>query len=241
MKIKGVDLAVYAFFFCAGLAVAWAATGRAAPAETVKPAWDETVVPLVGIDHIPFAVRDLEGAAATYRQLGFAIKPGRFHADGIRNQHVKFPDGAGLELITVGAPTDELAKHYFEWAAKTEGPAYVGFRTANLQAVLEKLGKLGVSSASTDGTTELRDPTFNWMFVFEGNNRSPTDRPEHFAHSNTAYATAGIWVAPDDPERVVQLFKAPGAHVRQVQTEGSTRLLLPPGDTHGVWIEFRQM
>ena len=66
------------------------------------------VTATIGIDHIPLAVNDLASATETYRRLGFAIKPGRFHADGIRNNHVKFEDGAGIELITASAPTDAL-------------------------------------------------------------------------------------------------------------------------------------
>jgi hypothetical protein len=51
---------------------------------------------LFGIDHIPLVVKYLDDAAEAYRRLGFAIKPGRPHADGIRNAHAKFPDGAGI-------------------------------------------------------------------------------------------------------------------------------------------------
>ena len=63
----------------------------------------------LGLDHIPVAVRDLERAAATFRRLGFALKPGRPHANGIRNVHVKFPDGSGIELLTAPRPQDELS------------------------------------------------------------------------------------------------------------------------------------
>ncbi len=49
---------------------------------------------IMGLNHIPIAVADLDGAAAQYRQLGFALKPGRPHANGIRNEHAKFPDGS---------------------------------------------------------------------------------------------------------------------------------------------------
>ncbi len=53
-----------------------------------------------GLDHIPIAVNDLARAAERYRALGFSLKPGRPHDNGITNQHVKFPDGSELELIT---------------------------------------------------------------------------------------------------------------------------------------------
>jgi hypothetical protein len=32
---------------------------------------------------------------------------------------------------------------------------------------------------------------------FGGRNRSPTDRPEHFAHANTARSLAAVWLAGD--------------------------------------------
>jgi hypothetical protein len=44
---------------------------------------------------------------------------------------------------------------------------------------------------------------------FGGRNHSPTDRPEHFAHPNTAYSLIAVWLAGDDltPERnLLELF-----------------------------------
>ena len=46
-----------------------------------------------------------------YQRLGFSLKPGRFHAHGLRNNHIKFEDGSGLELISPpGHPTDDLTR-----------------------------------------------------------------------------------------------------------------------------------
>jgi len=67
---------------------------------------------VVGIDHIPVVVADLERAQADFRAMGFAIKPGRPHADGIRNAHVKFRDGTEIELITAPAAVDSLTAEY---------------------------------------------------------------------------------------------------------------------------------
>ena len=48
---------------------------------------------IVGLDHIPIAVENLERAAERYQALGFVLETGTPHENGIRNQHVKFPDG----------------------------------------------------------------------------------------------------------------------------------------------------
>ena len=70
---------------------------------------DEPAV--LGLDHIPIAVAGLEGATERYHALGFTLKPGRFHANGIRNQHVKFAAGTELELITEPQLTHQVGGH----------------------------------------------------------------------------------------------------------------------------------
>src|SRR5206468_6529298 len=81
---------------------------RSAAADKTRAARPRPLV--TGIDHIPIAVRDLDAAAAQYRRLGFTLKPGTPHANGVRNEHAKFADGTELELITAPAATDALAR-----------------------------------------------------------------------------------------------------------------------------------
>jgi catechol 2,3-dioxygenase-like lactoylglutathione lyase family enzyme len=171
--------------------------------------------PIVGIDHIPLAVKDLERAAETYRRLGFAIKPGRLHADGIRNSHVKFEDGAGIELITAPAATDALMARYVQLLSQGEGPAYVSFHAESLLAVQDGLAHLGHAYSVDNGFLEITSAALQWLFIFEGNNRSPTDRPEHFAHPNTANATLAVWIAGGDEQQVLAVFAALGARIGQ--------------------------
>jgi Glyoxalase-like domain len=85
--------------FVGGLLLAIAAARSRLPA-LAEPA----TVALLGIDHIPLAVKDLERATETYRRLGFAIKPGRFHADGIRNNSPRDTRGVWLEFRQPRAP-----------------------------------------------------------------------------------------------------------------------------------------
>ncbi len=180
-------------------------------------AFAATAAPLVGIDHIPFVVKDLEQAAETYRRLGFVIKPGRFHADGIRNNHVKFPDGAGIELITAPAATDDLTRHYTQLISQGEGPAYVSFHASSEKSLVDAAESIGEPYSLEDHLMTFRDGALQWLFLGEGSNRSPSDRPEHFAHPNGANATLAVWIACNDPdrERASRLFRALGATIGQ--------------------------
>jgi hypothetical protein len=142
-----------------------------------------------GLDHVPIAVRDLEAAAKAYRSLGFVLKPGRPHANGIRNLHAKFPDGTELELITATSPRDALTRTYGRHLAGGDGPAFLAFYAP---------------SGAPAGDLPA--------YVFFGaRNRSPTDRPEHFAHPNTAQALISVWLAGDDLSAERRLLTAVGA------------------------------
>lgn len=101
--------------------------------------------PLVmGVEHTPIVVTDLEKAQADFRAMGFAIKPGRFHADGIRNAHVKFPNGTELELITAPAPTDALTSEYYAKEQRGDGPVYFGLWAPNYSALATRIKAMAV-------------------------------------------------------------------------------------------------
>jgi catechol 2,3-dioxygenase-like lactoylglutathione lyase family enzyme len=180
----------------------------------IKPPTEEAE-PLMGIDHIPLVVNDVDAAADSYRRLGFAIKPGRFHPDGIRNQHIKFPDGAGIELITAPAATDDLTTHYRQLLAQGEGPAHVSFHSTSLVALGNALKRRQIGYSLNGGLLVPNDPALQSFFLFEGSNRSSTDRPEYFAHTNTARATIGVWLAGGDQSGMIAFFESLGAPVRQ--------------------------
>src|SRR4030095_13804928 len=80
-----------------------------------------------GLDHIPLAVRDLEQSQADFEALGFVLKPGRPHANGLRNAHAKFPDGTEIELITAVSASDALSSDYVDWLKQGAAPAFRGF------------------------------------------------------------------------------------------------------------------
>jgi hypothetical protein len=170
---------------------------------------------LVGIDHMPFAVRDLEQATSDYRALGFSIKPGRPHTNGIRNNHVKFPDGAGIELITAPEARDDLTSHYAALLKQGEGPAYMAFHARRFSQFVATLDGAGIPhTMGVGGGLQIKEPGLGFLF-FVDDNRAPNDKPEYFAHANGAAAMTGVWLAIDDPAPFVRLFTRLGATARK--------------------------
>ena len=149
---------------------------------------------LIGMDHIPVVVADLEKAQADFRALGFAIKPGRPHADGIQNAHVKFPDGTEIELITAPRAVDGLTSEYRAKLKSGEGPVYFGIYAPDSAALAARLNAIHAATEQ-DGNLigfSLGSPLH--PVFFGQRNKAPSDRPEHFAHTNTAVRLSALWV-----------------------------------------------
>src|SRR5581483_5363543 len=171
-------------------AMLWTGTGQAQP---------QTL--LAGMDHIPVVVRDLEKAEADFQTLGFAIKPGRFHPDGIRNAHVKFPDGTEIELITAPAATDALTSEYRARLETGEGPVYFGLYAPDQTALSARLAAAGFAASQDGGLMSFPSSSPLHPVFFGTRQKAPTDRPEHFAHANGALRLSGLWVRDLDGEK----------------------------------------
>ena len=143
--------------------------------------------PVLGIDHIPVVVKDLVRAQADFAALGFTLKPGRPHKNGLSNAHIKFADGSEIELISPATASDELSSHYVDWLREGDGPVSLGL--------------------IRPGSTNTPPPGI----FFGGRQRSPTDLPEHFEHANDAVSLSAIWLAGSPAERKLQ--NLPGAKV----------------------------
>lgn len=168
--------------------------------------------PLVAVGHIPIAVRDIDAASADYRALGFSLKPGHLHDDSILNNHVKFADGTELELITASERKGSTAAQYLRMLDDGEGPAFLALEWGDDAKVRTALKHAGIGFA--DGVFfTLTDPRLNYLF-FGGDNRSPTDKPEYFAHANSAYQLTGVWIADAENPALKQLLGALGARFR---------------------------
>jgi len=189
---------------------------------------------VLGLDHIPIAVDTLSSAAMRYRDLGFSLKPGRPHANGIQNEHVKFADGTELELITASEATDALTTMYRQHLVQGDGPAFLAFFAPDLDPVARRLDSLKISYRRVPPFIDVLDTSLAYIF-FGPRNHSPTDRPEHFTHANTAQSLIAVWLAEDELGHERRLLRTLGAalseeHVRLPEPVNATVAHLPEGD-----------
>lgn len=182
-----------------------------------REARSSTPPAVVGLDHVIVAVDDLEAAAERYRAFGFSLKAGRFHENGIRNRHVKFPDGAELELLTAPAARDELTARYRRHLEGGDGPAFAGLFAPDGDRLARELAAAGQRTARSGSLLTFPEGDDLDDLFFGGRNRSPTDRPEHFAHANTAEALIGVWLAPAEPAPVLSLLERVGAEIEPAE------------------------
>jgi len=178
--------------------------GGCAPGAAPPP---ETPAMLVrAIDHIPVAVADLERAEASFAALGFTLKPGRAHANGIRNAHAKFADGSSIELITAPAAVDALTSQYRALIAHGNGPAFLALHVPDMAALGRALAPFGARVEREGGMVSFRAGDSLGHLFFGTGERSRTDRPEHFVHANGTQGIAAVWLAPSDRAETERLF-----------------------------------
>jgi len=186
-----------------------------------------------GLDHVPVAVKDLERSKADFEALGFVLKPGRPHADGLHNQHVKFRDGTEIELITAPAATDALSKEYVDWIKDGDGPIFLGLYAPDLDAMESRLSRLGYAPDRRGDFISFPKSSVLHRFFFAKRQHSPTDRPDHFAHRNTALSLYGARLADASMEQHLDELPVGAPAERSACAPfgtASKMLLLPEGE-----------
>ena len=169
----------------------------------------------LGLDHLTLAVGDLERACTTFLELGFALKPGRAHDNGIRNAHLKFVDGAGIELLAVPEINDALTAHYAAFLDSGDGPAFMSLHARDTRQLHACLTEGGYGFRQAGDITQLSLPEFDCLFLVR-DNRSVSDRPEHFAHANGAMALSAVWIATEHGDDLVRLLVQLGGTVQSI-------------------------
>lgn len=94
----------------------------------------------VKIDHVICVVNNIDKAVKEYEDIGFTVKKGRLHKNGLINAHIKFSNQSSFELMSLkGTPGDEIARTYKKLLSEGEGGVYIaltGMSISNIQVLL---------------------------------------------------------------------------------------------------------
>lgn len=165
----------------------------------------------LGVDHVTVAVRDLTGATAEARAMGFRPKDGRLHPNGIRNVHLKTSAGS-LELLTVeaGSTVDAQSSEYLTFLQDGEGGAFLALGGLSVDSVARRLEGLGTDftiqrGGAWDTLTFPLDSPLRHVYFIDMHDPPPDDP----SHMNGASAVSGV--ALDGGDELGAVLTAVGA------------------------------
>ena len=181
-----------------------------------------------GLDHIVHAVRDLDAAAARYRELGFTVGARNRHPWGTHNHIVQLP-GFFIELLTLGEP-DKLSGDGFsenfgaynrDFAARHDGLSMVVLESQNSAGDVAAFRAAGIAASDTmrferEGKRPDGTPVHvAFSLAFANDKAAPNisfftcqqHYPENFwnpafqTHDNGATGIAAVVMVADEPAR----------------------------------------
>src|SRR5205823_5731416 len=195
-----------------------------------------------GVDHVGIAVRDLEIAKKTYRDvLGFAVFAGGKHPNGTRNSGTALESGY-LELITFWDRTKSQGSIVAQFLEKHEGSLFLGLDVSPVDDTAKLLRTRGFNiqgpesgsiNVDPDQHEQPDQPLGSWRLV--GLKSGPVPAAQLPAKSadaiffiqyqptvqpNTAKKLSSVWMAVRDLEASVRDYQSMGFRV-------SRRLTVP--------------
>jgi len=198
----------------------------------------------IRIDHVITVVADLDSAIRAWEELGFTVKPGSLHENGLLNAHIKFNNNTSVELMSVmREPTDDLAKEYAELLTHGEGGVYLaltGIKTSELAGRLEELA-----------IQYNRLPGKNWDYItfpqrsdlahvfFIDYHIQVNASKEMLTHKNSTKGIEAVWIDGDDKVRhlleglglmPVRLRSEPKLGAGQGYRTGTGNIVVVPGN-----------
>ncbi|MEQ9491786.1 MAG: VOC family protein [Alphaproteobacteria bacterium] len=201
-----------------------------------------------GIDHLVIAVRDLEKAAAAYRQLGFTTTPVAHHPWGTSNVLVQL-DRFFLEIIAVTdetkliPPTDRqfsFGSFLREFLDSDQGLAMLVFESFDASADCAEFQRKGISSFDRfdferkavlpDGSTAVvgfslafvAPPSMPKAVFFTCQQHAPQYfwKPAYQTHANGALGIGAVAMAAVNPQDLTPLMQALQGEDSVQQTDG---------------------
>lgn len=164
----------------------------------------------VRIDHVITLTPDLETTIQRYENMGFTIKHGTLHDNGLKNAHIKFSNSSAIEIMTVvGEPGNALAESYASLLIDQPGGVYVALTAPDQETIESQLRSIDIPYEVTPGKlwtyiTFPQPELAHFFFIFYVNPKGQ-DR-KYSVHSNGIEKISEIKV--DGNKMVVKLLTA---------------------------------
>jgi hypothetical protein len=189
------------------------------------------------LDHVTLAVKNINSAKNNYsNQLGFTIKEGRVHKNGLINSFIKFSDGSALELVTTNEPKDDLADWYKNFINNSEGVAFTALENDQLDLLYDKLTESGFvinkqSNNSSYSIVNFQPQDFMHHFFFINYTHKIYDSLETFKHKNGATKLFAVWISIDNIDKAKKQYSLFGFN-------NFSYLSIPSQNLNGMKIEL---
>ena len=176
----------------------------------------------IRIDHVIAVVADLDSTVIAFEELGFTVKKGRLHDNGLLNAHIKFKNNTSFELMSIkGEPTRELAREYTELLKSGEGGVFLAITGINIEALADKLNDLGIRyniipGTSWDYLTFMSKSGLAHIFFIDYHIKT-IDSKEIMTHENSAKGIEAVWIEGD--EKVKRLLESLGLKPVRIKSD----------------------
>lgn len=153
------------------------------------------------LDHVIVGSKDLNKSSELFSSLGFSIKDGYKHKNGIKNNFIEFTNNSELEIIEVSDTNDELSKNYKTLIEENISGLQFAIRVHEIDQLKNSFDKLDYPFSKTDKNnfystlfsksinTEL--PIFFIKYNKENNNTEVN-------HTNKTKGIKSIWFETKD-------------------------------------------
>ncbi|WP_185974305.1 VOC family protein [Litoribacter populi] len=160
------------------------------------------------LDHVPIAVMDIIEAEKTFLNLGFSIKNGKMHSNGLINFFLKFADGTYIEIISPSKGVqDSTTEFYADFLKKSEGGAALclsaDFEDNATSYKNWPLKQFDFPKVFT--ITQIDSSEFDWLFFIKYH-ADVIDEPRLLIHDNQVLGIEKVHLSQQKFDQFQKLF-----------------------------------
>jgi hypothetical protein len=159
------------------------------------------------LDHVIIGTVNLQETSSLFNKLGFSIKDGYKHKNGINNNFIEFTNNSEIELIEINKPIDLIATEYNELIVKNTFGLQFAFRVTEIERLKESFKYLNLPFTQFENKSVYKTLSSNkinaelplFFIEFTGDNNNILT-----SHSNKSKAIKSVWFETKDIKKTAR-------------------------------------